>query len=494
MKKPFEREREKSRTRTQRRPPGRIHMNVRVRFAPSPTGYMHVGNVRTALFNWLFARSEDGTFILRIEDTDVKRHVGEAVEAITEGLQWLGMDWDEGPDVGGDFGPYFQSERSDLYHRAAEELLAINAAYVCRCSVEGRDPDQCTCGEQTSADSPQDGEAVRFRNPGGQTVFEDVVQGKLSFENHQFGDYVMIKSDGTPTYNFANVVDDHAMQVTHVIRGDDHLSNTPRQIMLYRAFGYETPAFAHLPQILGDDGERLSKRHGAASLTDFREKGFIPEAMMNYLALLGWSPEGEDDFLTPGKLIEYFQLERVRQSPSRFNQQKLIHLNSQHMENRPLKERAQIAAKYLVRAGMVDADMGEDTSSYIEDIVRALGTRFKYGEQIVEYGAHFFTEDVSIDPELHSYLEEKDVRDALSRAAERFSAADSWDEETIEEIIRSTAKQCGLKAAPLIHGTRVALSGKTVGPSLFTLVQLVGQQRAAQRIHGALEQVPPSGS
>ncbi len=485
-------EREKSRGETSYLPLIGIHpLNVRVRFAPSPTGYMHVGNVRTALFNWLFARGEDGIFILRIEDTDVKRHVQEAVDAITEGLQWLGIDWDEGPGVGGEFGPYFQSERIDLYHQAAQELVDRGAAYICRCTAEGLDADACTCGEKPGERARSEGEAVRFRNPGGRTIFEDIVQGKLSFENDQFGDFILIKSDGTPTYNFANVVDDNAMRVSHVIRGDDHLSNTPRQIMLYETLDCEPAEFAHLPQILGDDGDRLSKRHGAASLSDFRDRGFIPEAMMNYLALLGWAPEGENDFLNPEQLIDAFRLDRVRQSASQFNQQKLTHLNSQHMENRPLRQRAEIAAKYLARAGMIEDETDNDAFAYIEKIVEALGSRFKYGEQIVEYGGHFFAENVSIDADLHSYLAKDDVRDALSRTADRYETATTWDEETIEDIIRSTAEEFDLKAAPLIHGTRVALSAKTVGPSLFTLVYLVGRERSARRIRAALDQVPP---
>jgi len=468
-------------------------VNVRVRFAPSPTGYMHVGNVRTALFNWLYAKHEDGVFILRIEDTDINRHVGEAVETITEGLSWLGIDWDEGPEVGGDYGPYFQSERLNMYHAAAKDLIENDLAYPCVCEAEGKDPDNCECKQiSRQIDSFGDGVAVRFKNTEGRSIFEDIVQGKMSFENHQFGDFILIKSDGTPTYNFANVIDDNAMRITHVIRGDDHVSNTPRQLMVYEAFGYDPPKFAHLPQILGSDGSRLSKRHGAASLGEFRDKGFLPEAMMNYLALLGWSSGDEREFFSKNELIDLFELERVKQSPAQFNREKLTFLNSEHMQQLSLDQRTDIAIEYLKRAGYLEQDdIDDDMVNYVKKIVDALGTRFKYGEQIEEYGAHFFQEELSIEKDLHSHFADQDVRSALDKAADRFLQADEWNEETVENIIRTSAKEFDLKAAPLIHGTRVALSAKTVGPSLFTLVVLVGQERAHKRIKDALNAIPP---
>jgi glutamyl-tRNA synthetase len=456
---------------------------------------MHVGNVRTALFNWLFARSKNGTFILRIEDTDLQRHVDDAVDLITEGLSWLGMDWDEGPEIGGDFGPYFQSQREHLYRSDATRLIEAGLAYPCYCELEGRESGPCPCSERDvgEIDLAGEGIAVRFRNPGGTTSFADIVQGELSFDNEQFGDFVILKSDGTPTYNYANVVDDHAMKVTHIVRGDDHLSNTPRQLMLYRSLGYCPPEFAHLPQILGPDGTRLSKRHGAASLTDYRDQGFLPQALMNYLALLGWSPEGEQELLFAEELISQFRLDRVRQSASQFNRQKLVHLNSLHMEQIPVAQRVQLATDILCREGIVGDPPDEDTRAYVSQIIGALGSRFKYGEQILDYGAHFFTDEITIDEELHSYLSSPPVRQALALTADRLLDLQDWTDSAIEEVVRSSADRCDLKAAPLIHGIRVALSGKTVGPSLFTLVRLVGQARSSRRIHRALELVPPEG-
>ncbi len=464
-------------------------MSVRVRFAPSPTGYMHVGNVRTALFNWLFARNKGGIFILRIEDTDIKRNIEEAVSVITEGLSWLGLDWDEGPGTDGEFSPYYQSRRLQLYREHAEMLIEQDAAYICLCEQREDEGQECRCGEVYAGENLREGAAVRLRNPSDTTVFSDIVQGELSFENEQFGDFVLLKSDGTPTYNFANVVDDQAMEITHVIRGDDHVSNTPRQLMLYGLFGYDPPIFAHLPQILGPDGARLSKRHGAASLTEYRDQGFLPEAMMNYLALLGWAPEGEQEFMTPDELVRSFRLERVRQSPGQFNMERLVHLNSLHMKPLSARERAELAAESLLRSGLLE-EVDASCLQKIEEIVSALGSRFKYGEQVVEYGGHFFRQDVSIPEDLHPYITPGDVREALDLAAGGLDELAEWSDDSIEEVVRSTASQCGLKAAPLIHGIRVALSGKTVGPSLFTLVRLVGQERSSYRIRQALEKIP----
>lgn len=455
---------------------------------------MHVGNVRTALFNWLFARGQDGVFILRVEDTDQRRHVEEAINVITDGLRWIGMDWDEGPEVEGPFGPYFQSQRSDLYHEHAERLIDAGEAYLCYCEAEGADPEAaCRCAERADPnDRIATGLAVRLSNPGGRSEFEDIVGGHLSFDNEQFGDYILVKSDGTPTYNFANVVDDTAMEVTHVIRGDDHVSNTPRQLMLYRAFGYDPPRFAHLPQILGPDGARLSKRHGAASLTEYRDRGFLPEAFMNYLALLGWAPRGEQEFLTPAELIDGFRLEDVRKSAAQFSMEKLVHLNSLHIQRLEPEERRDLAIGSLMRGEILDEASASDPEilERVGEIVEAMGNRFRYGEQIVEFGAHFFTEEVEIPGDLGSHFADDAVREALSSAADRFEACNEWTEEAIEEIVRASAKESGLKAAPLIHAVRVALSGTTAGPSLFTLVRLVGPRRSAQRIRSALDSFP----
>jgi len=471
-------------------------VSIRVRFAPSPTGYMHIGNARTALFNWLFARKHEGVFILRIEDTDLRRHVEDAIDVITEGLSWLGMDWDEGPGVEGEFGPYYQSKRLELYREHARVLLEEQQAYICRCN-DSDDDSECRCREAMSAADAEapldDGLAVRFFNPRGNTEFTDIVQGELSFENEQFGDFILIKSDGTPTYNFANVADDNAMQITHVARGDDHISNTPRQLMLYQAFGFEPPEFAHLPQIMAPEGGRMSKRHGASSLTELQEAGFLPEAAMNYLALLGWSPGDEREYLTTDKLIEEFELGRVNKSPAQFNMKRLVHINSLHMEQMPLQQRAELAADILTANGLLSSQQRQqsDVMDKVRAVVDALGSRFKYGEQILEYGEHFFSDSPPrIDPELYSYLAQPQVRQALSEAGDRLKQLPQWTIESIEKVVRTTADEHDLKAAPLIHAIRVSLSGSTVGPGLFILVRLVGQDESYRRIQHALEHVP----
>ncbi len=453
---------------------------------------MHVGNARTALFNWLFARKQDGTFILRIEDTDQQRHIEASLKVITDGLQWLGLDWDEGPEVEGDYGPYFQSQRTEHYFTHAQCLITEGKAYPCTCEIapQTEAPAPCECRNQPRDESfaLESGMAVRIINDKRREHFDDIVQGSLSFDTEQFGDFILVKSDGTPTYNFANVVDDHMMGVTHVIRGDDHVSNTPRQLMLYRAFEYEPPSFAHLPQILGPDGARLSKRHGAAALTDYREMGFLPEALVNYLALLGWAPEGEQEFLPLDELVKQFELENVRKSAGRFDFDKLIHLNSMYMQQLPVSERADLAKRALVRGGVITENEAANpkTQEQITAVTEALGNRFRYGEQFFEFGGHFFKTHIEIPDELKDHFESEDVRSALYEAAKRFEQLSKWNESNIEQVIRSSAKDQGLKAAPVIHAIRVALSGDTVGPSLFQLVLLVGQERTVQRIKRAL--------
>src|SRR5437667_4969927 len=345
-------------------------MSVRVRFAPSPTGFLHVGGARTALFNYLFARVQGGTFILRIEDTDAARSTGEALTAILASLRWLVVPWDEGPEAGGGHGPYFQSERRDLYHRHAGELRAAGRAYPCYCTaaeLEERRAAQLARGEPPRYDRrcraldaagrgrlEAEGRtpALRFALPDtGETSWEDIVRGRVSFQNSVLDDFVLLRSDGLPTYNFACVVDDHAMAITHVIRGDDHISNTPRQILLDQAFDWTPPVFAHVPMILGPDGARLSKRHGATSVASYRDLGYIPEAMVTFLALLGWSFDGQRELFTLAELEQVFRLERVGSNPAVFNLEKLEWMNGQHLKRLPPDERTRRVVEFLSARG-----------------------------------------------------------------------------------------------------------------------------------------------
>ena len=455
--------------------------STRVRFAPSPTGMMHIGNTRTALFNWLFARNTGGTFVLRIEDTDVVRHMDEALEVIFDGFGWLGMDWDEGPEVGGPYGPYFQSQRAEYYKEHAERLMGESQAYVCTCQESSHQ--DCRCGE---ADDRQlrEGVAVRFRNPGGTTGYEDMVKGSLTFEDEVFGDFILLKSDGMPTYNFANVVDDHLMKITHVIRGDDHVSNTPRQIMIYRALGYKPPLFAHLPQILGEDGKRLSKRHGAVALTEYRNQGFLPQGMMNYLALLGWSPKGEEELLTPDQLVEKFRLEDVRPSPAMFRLDKLMWINAHHLEMLEPAEKVSLIKGVLEERQLLPEGAGDE---WLGEVIEAFGSRLKYAAQILDYGDYFFQDDISIPEDLEFRLESPAVLRALAAVAENLESLEPWTDEAIEEVVRAAAKEHDLKAGEVIHGIRASVSGKAVGPSLFSLVRLVGKERVVSRLRRAVE-------
>lgn len=455
--------------------------SCRVRFAPSPTGMMHIGNARTALFNWLYARNQGGTFILRVEDTDVVRHVEESLRVIIEGFRWLGLDWDEGPETGGPCGPYYQSQRVHLYESHAQQLLDLELAYICECRPDSQE--DCPCA-LTGDRELRPGVAVRLRNPGGTTILEDLVKGRMEFEDEVFGDFVLLKSDGMPTYNFANVVDDHLMRISHVIRGDDHVSNTPRQIMLYRAFGYDLPQFAHLPQILGDDGKRLSKRHGAVALTEYREQGFLPQGMMNYLALLGWSPKTEEEVMTPDELIARFRLEDVRRSPAMFSFDKLVWVNAHHMEDLDTEAKVALVRDILEREELLSPQVSHED---LAEIVEALGARLKYGAQVLEYGDYFFLEEFAIGEELEFRFQVEGVLEALSFLADRLEKLEPWTDKAIEETVRSTAKDRELKAGALIHAVRAALSGKAKGPSLFSLVRLVGRERTVTRLRRAVE-------
>jgi glutamyl-tRNA synthetase len=388
-------------------------LSVRVRFAPSPTGYLHVGGARTALYNYLFARGQGGTFVLRIEDTDAARSTDESVTAILDSMRWLGLEWDEGPDVGGPFGPYFQSQRRDLYRRWADALLESGRAYRCYCTaaeLEARREQQLARGEPPRYDvrcrgldesqrSALEAEgrtpAVRFALPdAGETAWDDVVRGRVAFQNDQLDDFVALRSDGLPTYNFACVVDDHAMEITHVVRGDDHISNTPRQILLYQALGWTPPAFAHVPMILGSDGTRLSKRQGAVSVAAYRELGYLPSALDNFLALLGWAFDGKRELFTLDELVRSFQLERVGSNPAVFNLQKLEWINAQHLKMLTEEQRVALARAYLESRGH---DFSRRSPEWIAALVRAIGDRLKTLEDAERYGGFALRESLDVD-------------------------------------------------------------------------------------------------
>jgi glutamyl-tRNA synthetase len=436
---------------------------VRVRFAPSPTGYLHVGGARTALFNWLFARRHGGTFVLRIEDTDAERSSWDMVAGIVDGLRWLGLDWDEGPDVGGPHAPYFQSQRLEKYREHARALVRDGKAY-------------------------EDGGAIRFKVPPGQTAFEDLVHGPVRFENEHIENFVILRSDAHPTYHLSVVVDDIDMAITHVVRGDDHVSNTPKQVLLYDAFGKPAPKFAHVPLILGPDKKRLSKRHGATSVMEYPKLGYLPEAMVNFLALLGWSPGGDRELLSQQELVSLFTLEGISGGNAVFNPDKLDWFNQQYIARLPpgvLLER--------VESRLRDAGLWRDSlrdSEWMARVLELLKPRVKKLDQLVEELRPFLADVPEIEEAAAAKHLTADTRPLLSELASAFETVEPFDASATEPALRALADRRGVKAAALIHATRVAVTGRTVSAGLFDLLSLVGREGVVKRLRRAADYTP----
>jgi len=477
-------------------------MSVRVRFAPSPTGYLHVGGARTALYNYLHARRTGGVFVLRIEDTDAARSTPESLAAIVDSLRWLGLAWDEGPEVGGGFGPYFQSQRREHYHAHVGALRAANRVYACYCTaaeLEERRQAQIARGEPPRYDGRCRGldaaaharleaegrtAAMRFAGPTtGETAWEDVVRGRVSFRNDVLDDFVILRSDGLPTYNYACVVDDHEMEITDVIRGDDHISNTPRQLLLYQALGFDPPRFAHVPMILGEDGSRLSKRHGATSVAAYRDLGYLPEALVNFLALLGWSYDGQREMFSLAELEEVFQLDRVGSNPAVFNIEKLVWMNGQHMKRLSEDDRVGRVESFLSTQGH---DLSSRPPAWRAALVRAIGDRLKTLADAERYGAFALREDLEVDPEAWAELREKpDVGPRLEELGRRLAADGEFSLASLENVTRRLAADLGIKAGDLMSAARVALTGRKVAPGLFEVMALLGRDRAVVRLRNA---------
>jgi glutamyl-tRNA synthetase len=433
-------------------------MTPRLRFAPSPTGYLHVGGARTALFNWLYARRHGGTFILRIEDTDTQRSSWEMVSGILDGLSWLGIDWDEGPQVGGPHAPYFQSERLDRYRAAARDLLARGLAV-------------------------EDEGAIRFKVPPGKTTFVDSVHGPIEFDNEHIEPFVILRSDTHPTYHLSVVVDDIDMQVTHIVRGDDHISNTPKQVLLYHAFGATPPAFAHVPLIMGPDKKRLSKRHGATSVMEYEKQGYLPEAMFNFLALLGWGTGSDDELFTREDLVERFTLEGISGGNAVFNTEKLDWFNHQHLLRLGDDELIARLHPRLTEAGYWrDALFGEDRDWFVR-VLALLKPRAKRLNEFIDQLAPFFVDPAAFDQEgVRKHLSGADAPDHVRALRAAFDATAVWDEPTLERELRALAEARGLKAGTLIHATRLAMTGRMVSPGLFEMLVLLGRDRVLARL------------
>jgi len=472
---------------------------VRVRFAPSPTGQLHVGNVRTALFNWLFARHHGGTFVLRIEDTDVERSKEEFETQLLADLRWFGLDWDEGPDVSppaGGFGPYRQSERLDLYRQHATQLIDAGHAYFCFCSAEqleaerqeamkaGQQPrysGRCrTRPREEAARKVAAGEpaAIRLMISEGQFNWNDLVHGPTSFSSEVIGDPILVRSDGHSAYNYAVVIDDHLMEITHVIRGDDHISNTPRQLAIYQAFGWTPPDFAHLSTILGPDRARLSKRHGATSLQNFREMGILPEALRNYLALLGWSPaDGVTEIFSREQLIAQFTLEHINKAPAVFDQEKLNWMNRHYMKESRPRRLAELSVPFLAAAGCIAAPAEEPVLTWLERVLDAVLKNLDHLSQLpaaVKLIFEYDAESIVRGEETRHVVEDAGARQVLAAFIPKVLAAGEGPltYERFREIAKAVQKESGKKGKDLFHPIRVALTGAVSGPELEKLIPI----------------------
>ena len=482
---------------------------VRVRFAPSPTGFLHVGGARTALFNWLFARHTGGAFIIRIEDTDMNRKVEGSVEYHVEGLKWLGLDWDEGPGVGGEYEPYFQSQRLELYQKAAKQLIAQGDAYYCYCSPERLDAMRKAQMERKQPSgydrlcrslTPQKRAAkeaqgikpvVRFKVPlEGQIRFHDLIYGDVVFENSNIDDFVMLKSDGYPTYHLANVVDDHAMKISHVMRAEEWLSSTPRHLMMYKAFGYEPPQFAHVPDVLGNDRRKLSKRHGDVSILEYREHGYLPETMLNFLALLGWSLDDKTDLITRRQLIDNFSLERIGKTGGIFNIEKLDWMNGVYIRSLTIDDLTKRVLPFLDK-GLPESIKRPLDVDYVRRVMPLIQERAKKLTEVPGLVKFFFVEELIYDPALliAKNMTPESTHKALEVSLQRMKQLLSYNEGTLEILLRPLAEELGLKAGQLFSVLRTAVTGETATPPLFQTMVVLGKDRCLRRIDEAVSKL-----
>jgi glutamyl-tRNA synthetase len=465
--------------------------NVRSRFAPSPTGYLHIGGARTALFSYLFARGRKGTFLLRIEDTDRERSTSESVQAILDGLRWLRIDWDEGP--------FFQSQRTELYKKAVDELVRRGGSYPCYCTAEeldrkreaamrdGRKPAyDRTCRNRT--DRPDRSAAMRFRAPEhGETAFQDIIKGRVAFQNEELDDFIIARSDGSPTYNFCVVVDDHEMAITHVIRGEDHVNNTPKQIQLYEAMGYPVPEFAHVPLILGLDRARLSKRHGATSVTAYRDQGFFPEAMTNYLARLGWSA-GDQEIFSTDALVRLFRIEDVGKSAGVFDLDKLSWVNAHYMKTFPLERLVEDVKPLLEARG--HRGLADD---WIGKMVTTLRERAQTLVELVDLASYYLADDVAIDPKAAAKFLKPDSLPMLAELADRLGDVPSWEAAAIQNAFERVMNERNLALGKIAQPVRVAVTGGTASPGIFEVLEVLGRERSVARLRRAAARAAVAG-
>jgi glutamyl-tRNA synthetase len=465
---------------------------VRVRFAPSPTGHLHIGGARTALFNWLYAKHNKGIFILRIEDTDRTRSTEEYISSIIEGIKWLNLDWDEGP--------YRQTDRFDVYRSYAGKLLNEEKAYYCYCSpeeLEQRRQEALAQGKSLKYDGrcrnlkepvPGRKPAVRFKMPQeGETVVNDLIRGRIVFENTQLDDLIIMRSDGTPTYNFTVVVDDVDMNITHVIRGDDHLNNTPKQIHIYRALGYEVPFFAHLPMILGADKTRLSKRHGATSVIAYKEMGYLPDALVNYLVRLGWS-YGDQEVFTPDELIKYFSFDNIGKSAAVFNPEKLLWLNSQYIINSPSERLIELVMPFLVKENVIKEDQTFD-KKWLSKAINTLKERSRTLIELANSLRYYIVEDIEYDLKAKEKFLNENSLASLVEVKEALKTLDNFIAPEIERVFMSIVEKQKTKLGKIAQPVRVAITGRTESPGIFEVLEIVGKEKTLRRLERAIRTV-----
>ncbi|MGP4109041.1 glutamate--tRNA ligase [Virgibacillus sp. L01] len=483
---------------------------VRVRYAPSPTGNLHIGNARTALFNYLYAKHFDGKFIIRTEDTDEKRNVAGGEESQLKYLKWLGIEWDEGADIGGDYGPYRQMERLDIYDKYVDELLEKGLAYKCYMTEEELDQEReeqrakgqvpkysGAHGDLTAEDIvqfEQEGRkpSIRMRVPANKDyTFNDIVRGNIKFESSDFGDWVIVKKSGTPTYNFAVAIDDHLMQISHILRGEEHISNTPKQMMVYDAFGWEAPRFGHMTLILNEDRKKLSKRdeHILQFIEQYRNLGYLPEALFNFITLLGWSPVGEDEIFNQEKLIEIFDPERLSTSAAIFDQHKLKWMNNEYIKATDIEKVIELAMPHLIEAGRLPEDMDASTREWADNVITLYREQLRYGAEIVELTELFFKESIEYDENAMEILQQEQVPEVLQVFADKLIHLDDFTKDSIKAEIKATQKETGHRGKKLFMPIRVATTGQAHGPELPMAIELLGKEIILSRLDKVLNKL-----
>ena len=481
--------------------------DIRVRYAPSPTGHLHIGNARTALFNYLFARNQGGKFIIRIEDTDQKRNIEGGEESQLKYLKWLGIEWDESVDVGGEFGPYRQSERNDIYKDLYEGLLEKGLAYKCYCTEEEIEAEReeqlarnetpkysgkcrhLTEEERSKLEAEGRKPSIRFAVPSDKVfTFKDMVKDDVSFEAEGIGDFVIVKKDGIPTYNFAVAVDDHLMKISHVLRGDDHISNTPKQLMIYEAFDWEPPVFGHMTLIVNESRKKLSKRDESIIqfIEQYEELGYLPEALFNFITLLGWSPSGEEEIFSKEEFIKMFDADRLSKSPALFDTQKLTWMNNQYVKQLDVSRAVELSLPHLIKAGKVSAELSEEEAKWVYHLVDLYQEQMSFGAEIVELSQLFFKEELDFEVEAKEVLAEEQVPEVMQAFLQELDTLETFTADEIKKAIKAVQKSTGQKGKKLFMPIRAAVTGQTHGPDLPKAIALLGKEKIKQRVESIL--------